>query len=108
MQKKLLTDYEADAGSCTINGIGINNSVGDGNFDVFYTAEPNDSLKEHIIDELWIDLRLGYGVNIHTYDCAKKDDPMFPVKHFEKEMFDGAEALQIAVDKGDIYLVKYF
>lgn len=108
MQKQLLTSYMADVGTCVINGIGINNHIGDGRYDVYYTDEPTEDIKSKIIKDVWIDLRNGFGVTIHSYDCAQKNDPDFPTRYFAEEMFGDSSALQIAVDDGDIYLVRYF
>lgn len=104
---KFMTEYSADAGSCVINGIGFENRVGDGEYGVYYVKEPTEMFEP--IDMVWIDLRNGYGVDIHTYDCAKKGDKKYPIKHFDKEFFEGADALVVYADgSGNIFLVKYF
>lgn len=104
--KKRIASYEADAGTCVINGIGFNNGWGDGGFDVYYTDTLPKSAK--LIKDVWIDLRNGYPIVIHTYDCNEKDNEFSPNIIIPRSKFGSAEALQVAIDNGTIYLVKYF
>lgn len=109
MSMKRIASYEADAGTFVVNGVGINNGIGDGGFDVFYAEHKEDipkSAKE--VKDLWIDLRNGYPVVIHTYDCNKKGDEYMPNKELTAKHFPNAQALKIFVRSGDIYFVKYF
>ena len=103
-----LATYSADVGTCVINGIGINNGLGDGTYGVFYAKEKTRALEKNILQDVWIDLRNNYPVIIHGYDCDHKGDERFGQTVLNKANFPGAEALQIAVDDGDIIFVKYF
>lgn len=103
---KLLTTYEADAGTCVINGIGIDNGFGDGKFGVYYSNKLPKGFE--IVKDLWIDLRDGYGVTIHGYDCNKKGNEVVPNKLIPNSEFGDAQALQVAVKYGKICFVKYF
>lgn len=105
-KKKLVAEYGCDCGTCVINGIGFNNGIGDGGYAVYYVEEKPASAE--FIKDVWIDLRNNYPVVIHGYDCDKKDEERFGQKVLTKADFPGSEALQIATDDGDIYLVKYF
>ena len=104
--RKRLVSYEADAGTCVINGIGFNNGIGDGGYDVYYV----DSLPRgaKLIQDVWIDLRNDYPLIIHTYDCNRKDEEISANITIDRKQFGKAQALQIAIDSGTIYLVKYF
>ena len=51
---KLLTTYEADAGACVINGIGIDNGFGDGEFGVYYSNKLPKGFE--VVKNLWIGL----------------------------------------------------
>lgn len=110
MKEKLiqLATYGADVGTCVINGIGFNNGLGDGSYGVFYSPEKTTRLEKKIIQDVWIDLRNGYPVVIHGYDCDHKGEERFGQTILNKSNFPGAEALQIAIDEGDIIFVKYF
>ena len=104
--KKLLCRYSADAGTFVVNGIGINNGIGDGSFGVYFTNKVPDGA--NLIKDLWIDLRNGYDIVIHTYDCNKRGNEYEPNIIIPREKFGKAQALQVAVDMGTIYFVKYF
>ena len=96
---KQLMEYSADKGSCVINGIGFNNGFGDGTFEVFYSETLPKGYK--IVDGVWIDLR-DYNIIIWEYDCNDRDVKMFSGKEL------GCQAIRVAVNCGDICLVKYF
>lgn len=105
-------EYGADAGTCVINGIGFNNGVGDGGYGVYYEEELPNGAK--FVEDIWIDLRNGYDIVIHGYDCNKKGEEYEPNLVIKAEQFtkyfNDAKALHVAVNKktGNIYLVKYF
>ena len=103
---KRITTYEADAGTCVINGIGIDNGFGDGEFGVYYVDRLPQGAK--LIDNVWIDLRNGYDVVIHSYDCNKKGDEYEPNKVIPRKEFGDAKALQVAYRCGTMFLVKWF
>lgn len=103
---KRLVSYDADAGTCVINGIGFHNGTGDGGFDVYYVDKLPIGAK--LISDVWIDLRNGYDITIHTYDCNKKGEEFSPNIVIDRKKFGNAKALQVARDMGTIYLVKYF
>lgn len=104
--KKRIASYGADAGSLVINGIGFNNGFGDGGFDVYYT----DTLPKGatLVENVWIDLRNGYDVVIHGYDCNEKGKEYMPNKVIPRKMFENAEAVRVAFKNGTMFLVKYF
>lgn len=108
--RKLLCGYGADAGSFVINGIGISNGIGDGEYNVFYTSKLPKGAK--LVEELWIDLRNEYPIVLHTHDCNVCGEEMYPNKVIKpnefRKYFGKAQALQVAYDYGTIYLVKYF
>lgn len=103
---KRLVSYEADAGTCVINGIGFNNGTGDGGFDVFYADRLPRGAK--LIKDVWIDLRNDYPLIVHTYDCNRKGEEFSPNITIDRKQFGNTQALQVAIDNGTIYLVKYF
>lgn len=106
---KRICSYVADAGTFVVNGIGIDNGIGDGGFDVYYAEHKKDIPKgAKKVKDLWIDLRNGYPIIIHTYDCNKKGSEYEPNKELTAKHFPNAEALKIFVRMGDIYFVKYF
>lgn len=104
--KTRIASYGADAGSLVINGIGFNNGFGDGGFDVYYVDRLPQGAK--LIDNVWIDLRNGYDVVIHSYDCNKKGNEYEPNKVIPRKMFGDAKALQVAYRCGTMFLVKWF
>ena len=107
--RKMLTVYEADAGTCVINGIGIDNGVGDGCFGVLYDDNPTDQmLQKKALKRIWIDLRNNYPVVVHGYDCDKKGEEMMGQKILSAKDFPGAQALKIMPANGDIVFIKYF
>lgn len=101
-----LTTYVADTGTCVINGIGIDNDYGDGEFGVYFSSRPPKGF--NLVMGLWIDLRNGYGVTIHGYDCNVKGDEFVPNKPIPNSDFGDAQALKVAVKDGKICFVKYF
>ena len=107
---KKIFEYGADAGSFVINGFGITNHYGDGVFGVYY-VEKLPKYAE-LVKDLWIDLRNGYPITLHGYDCNKNGEEFYPnkriIKNNFKKYFCDAQALQLAVDIGNIYLVKWF
>ena len=103
---KKLFEYGADAGTCVINGIGFSNGVGDGGYNVYYCETMPKGVK--LFEDIWVDLRNGYGLTIHGHDCNKKGEEYEPNKSFTKEDLN-AKGLQIGKDNsGNIYLIKYF
>jgi len=103
---KYITTYSADAGTCVINGVGIENDIGDGEFGVYYADKLPKGFK--VVPNVWIDLRNGYGVTVHGYDCNHKWDEFIPNMTIPKSEFGNAEALKIAVKTGKVCFVKYF
>ena len=75
-------------------------------FDVYYVDRLPQGAK--LIDNVWIDLRNGYDVVIHSYDCNKKGDEYEPNKVIPRKMFGDAKALQVAYRCGTMFLVKWF
>jgi hypothetical protein len=107
--KKLLTTYVADAGTCVINGIGIENGVGDGCFGVYYDDKPTQNmLEKRTIPKIWIDLRNEYPVIIHGYDCDVNGKEMYGQMSLADTDFPGAKGLKIMVSDGNIIFVKWF
>lgn len=102
-----LCEYIADAGSCVINGINIENGFGDGEFNVYYSSDgvPEGAL---LVPGVYIDLRNEYDVIVNGYDCDVCGKEDFGRYRFTKDDFPGADALQVAVLGGDIIFVKYF
>lgn len=103
---KLLATYKADAGTCVINGIGVDNGFGDGEFEVYFSNRLPKGFK--LVNDLWIDLRNGYGVTIHGYDCNEKGNEFVPNRIIPNFEFGDALALKVAVKYGKICFVKYF
>lgn len=103
---RLISTYSADAGTCVINGVGIDNGIGDGEFGVYYADKLPKGFK--IVSNVWIDLRNDYGVTVHGYDCNCKGNEFIPNMTIPKSEFGDAEALKIAVKNGNICFVKYF
>lgn len=94
-----LMSYSADGGSCVINGVGFQNGFGDGTFEVFYSETIPKGYK--IIEDVWFDLRRVRLV-IWEWDCSDKDTKVFSGKEL------GCQAVRVAVNCGDICLVKWF
>lgn len=101
---KKLMSYAADKGSCVVNGICIDNGVGDGEFDVFFVDDVKEANRPvKIIDGIWFDLRFK-DIRIWTYDCNRGGD----YKTFTENDLD-CKAVLFGVDEfGCVFLIKYF
>lgn len=104
-----IAEYGADKGSCIINGVGINNGVGDGSFDVYY-VENEDEIKDkriqgkiEVFDNIWFDLREDV-IKIWTYDCNEG-------KEFTQITRYDLNCMAVTFGRdinGNIYFIKYF
>ena len=104
MRTEHLMSYEADKGSCVINGVAISNGIGDGCYDIWFSDIVPENYR--LIEDIWFDLR-ECNLKIWHYDCNGGKD----YDEFTKEMLM-CEAVQFAVgvgeESGNICIVKYF
>ena len=98
--KKFLCTYAADKGSLVVNGVCIDNGVGDGEFNVYYAESLPDGFSP--LGEFWFDLR-DADIDIWAHDCNCGTD----VHTFTAE--DLADAVIFSKDEnGNFCLIKYF
>lgn len=98
--------YCCDAGSLVINGIGISNGIGDGDYDIYYFESESEALKHNYKNtslDLWIDLRTT-SIQLWTYDCDRDCHKIYLDSYILN-----ADAVTIWKDEdGNFALVRYF